>query len=398
MTQLQSIDSLFNLAPEYALLRKTVREFVEREKVAQQAAEHDRNQTFNHQLFRKLAEPELNHVTIPELYNGSGLGAVGSVIVLEELSRWDPGFALSYLAHQLLCAHNLAVNGSESQIYQYLPALLSSEKRGGMGMTEPVAGTDVMAMRTTAFRDSNNWVLNGEKCFITNADGDVFLVYGKIVSEKGKNPDYKDRSSTFIVEKGFPGFKLEKIEHDKCGMRASPTGTLRFDDCMVPLENLVGNEGSAVEGMMRNLEIERVGLAAMSIGIATQCYQYMHSHSRTRKTFGRTLDEHGQIKRLLAESFAELDAARTQLYATALRIDPEKQVSLYADATKLFATAVGERVSRNALQILAGMGYCGHPVQQLWRDAPLLSIGGGTNEAMHNNIVKYLAKHGLPKI
>ena len=382
---------LFAPTPEHALLADTLREFVERE-VEPQAAEHDRSESFNRALFRRAGELGLLGVTIAEEYGGSGLDAVAAVQVCEALSASDPGFALSVLAHAILFAQNVSVNGSELHKKHVLPRAASGAWIGGLCMTEPEVGTDVLALRTTARRDGDVYRLTGTKTFITNggvADGelgDCFVVYA--ASAPGE-------ISSFLVEKGMPGFRLGQKWKDKLGMRASFTAELVFEDVPVPVGNRMGAEGEGTLHMMRNLEIERLTLAAMSLGIAQRSLQVMVDHANQRKAFGRPIVEFGQIQRYIAEGFAEWRAARSFVYDVARRIDLRSAGQrVDADATKLFASQVGKRTADAAIQVLGGYGYMGeYVVERLWRDAKLLEIGGGTLEAHHKNLAKELSRN-----
>ncbi len=376
--------------PEHALLAETLREFVTRE-VEPQAAEHDRAERFNRALFRRAGELGLLSVTIPEEYGGAGLDAVAAVQVCEALSTSDPGFALAVLAHAVLFAHNVAVNGDELHKRRVLPRSVTGDWIGGLCMTEPQVGTDVLAMRTTARRDGDVYRLSGTKTFITNGGvddetlGDAFLVYART------GPD---QISSFLVEKGLPGFRLGQKWKDKLGMRASFTAELVFDEAPVPVTHRIGEEGDGTLHMMRNLEIERLTLAAMSVGIAQRCLEVMIGYANERRSFGKPLREHGQIQRYVAESFAEYRAARTFVYDVARRIDLHGVGQRTdADATKLFAAQVGKRAADAAIQVLGGYGYMGeYVVERLWRDAKLLEIGGGTLEAHHKNLAKELSR------
>jgi isovaleryl-CoA dehydrogenase len=212
----------------------------------------------------------------------------------------------------------------------------------------------------------------------------VFIVYAKT----------GERMSTFLVEKGFPGFSLGQRLKDKLGVRASMTAELVFDDCMVPTENLIGNEGDSVRHMMRNLEIERLTLAAMSLGIAQRSLQVMVDYANQRKAFGVPLREHGQIQRMVGDSYAEYKAARCYVYETARRLDLDSYGNrVDADGAKLFTSRVAKEVADRAIQVLGGYGYMGeYVVERLWRDAKLLEIGGGTVEAHQKNITKDLCR------
>jgi len=306
------------------------------------------------------------------------------------LSSADPGFCLAYLAHAILFVHNFAHNGNGTQRARVLPKAMSGEWVGGMCMTEPEAGTDVLGMRTQAVRHGDHYILNGRKMFITNGAvddhtlGDVFIVYAKT----------NDEISTFLVEKGFPGFTLGQKLHDKLGVRASLTAELVFDNCTVPVANLIGKEGESTKHMMRNLEIERLTLAAMSLGIALRCLEVMVAYASERKSFGVPIREHGQIQRHIAESYAEFKAARCYVYDVARRLDLNSFGNrVDADAAKLFASSVAKEIADRAIQVLGGYGYMGeYVVERLWRDAKLLEIGGGTLEAHQKNITKDLSR------
>jgi len=381
---------LFAPTPEHALLAETLERFVERE-VEPQAADHDRREAFNLALFRRAGELGILGVTLPEEYGGAGLDALAAVQVCEALSTSDPGFALAVLAHAILFAQNVNVNGNELQRKHVLPKAASGEWVGGMCMTEPGAGTDVLGMTSRARRDGDAYVLDGTKTFITNGGidedtlGDAFVVYARTGERE---------ISSFLVEKGMPGFRLGQKWSDKLGMRASGTYELVFDGVRVPATNRLGEEGEGTRAMMRNLEIERLTLAAMSVGIARRCVGVMIDYANERKSFGVPLREHGQIQRHLAESFAEYRAAKTYVYDTARRLDlASTGQRVDADGTKLFASQAAKRAADAAMQVLGGYGYMGeYVVSRLWRDAKLLEIGGGTLEAHHKNLTKDLTR------
>jgi len=369
-----------------------VRSFAESE-VEPQALEYNRAEKFNMPLFRKLGELGLLGITVPEEYGGSNMDATAMCIVMEELSAVDPAFCLSYLAHSALFLNNLNINGSHEQKLKYATKASSGEFIGGMCMSEPGAGTDVLGMSTTATQKGDDWVINGQKMWITNgtvdgsSTGDVFLVYAK-TGEK------RTDLSMFIVEKGMEGFSLGQKIEDKLGMRASMTAELVFEDVVVPSTNLVGNLNGATLCMMRNLEIERVALAAMSSGIARRCIEEMAKYSMQRKAFGANIGEFGQIQKMIAESYAEFMASRSYIYSTSNQLDLYSAGNVMdSDGVKLFAGAMAKRVADCAIQVLGGNGYTGeYRVEQLWRDSKLLEIGGGTNESHHKNMTKWFKK------
>ncbi len=381
---------LYAPTPEHRAFRDTLDEFVERE-VEPQAAEHDRNETFNHDLFRRAADLGLLGVTLPEEFGGADLDATAAVILYEALSSSDPGFALAVLAHSILFAQNVNVNGNDEIRQHVLPRAISGEWIGGLCMTEPEVGTDVLALRTQAKRDGNDYLIDGRKTFITNGGideqtlGDVFVVYAATGERE---------ISAFVVEKGMGGLSLGQHWKDKLGMRASFTAELVFDGVRVPATNRMGAEGEGTLAMMRNLEIERLTLAAMSVGIARRCVSVMLDYAGQRKTFGVPIREHGQVQRYIAESFAEYRAAASLVFDVARRFDlSQTGQRIEADAAKLFACQVAKRAADAAIQVLGGYGYMGeYVVQRLWRDAKLLEIGGGTLEAHQKNLVKDLSR------
>jgi isovaleryl-CoA dehydrogenase len=382
---------LFDPTSEHRQLRELVRTFAERE-VDPQAEEYDREERFNRALFNKAGELGLLGITVGEEYGGAGLDAVAAVIAHEELAAADPGFTLSYLAHSMLFANNLYQNGSEAQRRRYLPDACAGRTVCGMCMSEPGAGTDVLGLSTSAVKKGDEYVLNGAKMWITNGAvtdtelGDVFLVYARL---EGAN---RNQLSMFIVEKGFAGFKLGQKLKGKLGMRASTTAELVFEDCRVPAGNLVGAEGTATLHMMRNLEIERLTLAAMSLGIARRSVEVMNRYAKERKSFGESLNAFGQIQRHLAESYAEFMAGRSYVYYTAGSIDlAEPGHRLDSDGVKLYASVMAKNVADRAIQVLGGYGYVSeYPVERMMRDAKITQIYEGTNEIQRVVIARHM--------
>lgn len=381
---------LFDPTEEHQMLRRTVRDFVVRE-VEPQALQYDREERFNLPLFRRLGELGLLGLTVPHEYGGTGMDAVAAVIAHEELSYADPGFTLAYLAHSMLFVNNFCVNANDEQRARILPKVMSGEWVAGMGMSEPAVGTDVVGMTTRAVRQGDTYLLDGRKMWITNGCiddhtlGDCFLVYAKTGARE---------ISSFVVEKGFPGFSLGQKIKDKTGMRASNTAELVFDRCEVPARNRLGEEGQSLLHMMRNLEIERLTLAAMSLGLARRSLDVMVRYANERKAFGQPLVGFGQVQRYIGESYAKLQAARAYTYDTAGRMKLESHGHrVDSDGVKLFASTMGKEVSDAAMQVLGGYGYVGeYVVERLWRDAKLLEIGGGTIEAHQKNIARDLSR------
>jgi isovaleryl-CoA dehydrogenase len=332
---------------------------------------------------RKLGELGCLGITIPEEDGGAGMDTTAAVIVHHELSKSDPGFALAYLAHSMLFVNNFYHCSNAEQRSRFLPKVLSGEWIAGMGMTEPGYGTDVLGMATTATLDGNEYVLNGTKTYITNGpEGHVFLVYAKV----------DGRITAFVVDRDCPGFSVGNPMH-KMGMRGSSMSELIFDNCRIPATNLLGQEGSGLVHMMRNLEIERLTLAAMSLGIADRCLDIMVRYAKERVAFGQPINRFGQIQAHIANTYAETEAARCLIYEVAKSVSPEEHNRLGSDAAKLFAAPVGKRAADSAMQVLGGNGYCTEfPVERLYRDAKLLEIGGGTIESHQKNLTKDLTK------
>jgi len=383
------------------MLREMVRNFAE-EEVEPQALEHDRDEKFNTALFRRLGDLGLLGITVEEEYGGVGMDATAVAIVNEELGYSDPGFCLAYLAHAQLMVNNIAFNGSEEQKARILPKVCSGEWIGCMGMSEPGYGTDVLGMRTSATpNEDGSWTLNGRKMWITNGaideDGtpaDVCMIYARTGENQGGRPEI----TTFIVEKGMAGYSVGQKIIDKLGMRASNTAELVFDDVNIPPSNVVGSPGESMVHMMRNLEIERIALAAMAVGISRRCLSIMNAYASEREAFGKKIRDFGQIQRHIGESWAEYRAMRAYVYDTARNTNLSRAGNrLDSDGVKLYATTAAKNIADRAIQVLGGYGYVGeYVVERLWRDSKLLEIGGGTLESHQKNIARDLGKDGTP--
>lgn len=383
MGTVNSLDeALLNPTEEHGLLRQTVRDFVVKE-VEPQAEAHDESGKLNTALLRRCGQLGLLGITVPEEAGGAGMDAIASVIAHEELAWSDPGFTLAYLAHAVLFVNNFYWAATPEQRTRYLPKVLSGEWIGAMGMTEPAVGTDVLGMKSVARKKSGGYVLDGRKTFITNGpEADVYIIYAML----------DGAVTTFVVERTAPGFSTgEKI--DKMGMRASTMCELVFEGVEVPAENLLGKEGGGVTNMMRNLEIERLTLAAISIGIARRCMDVMTRYAVERHAFGKPIADFGQIQRYIGESFAKTEAMKALVYAVARRVGPGQRNRIGTDAAKLFAGTAAKEVADAAMQVLGGYGYCReYRVEQLLRDAKLIEIGGGTLEAHQKNITRDLTR------
>ena len=387
-----------NPSEEHAMLREMVRDWV-KEHVEPQAFEHDKEERFNLELLKSMGDLGLLGISAPEEFGGAGLDATACAIVHEELSASDPGFALAYLAHSMLFVNNLAYNGNQEQKARILPKVCSGEWIGAMAMSEPDAGTDVLGLSTTAKKTADgNWCINGRKMWITNGcldetgtPADVVWVYART----GTDDLGRVELSTFIVEAGTKGYSVGQKIYDKTGMRASNTAELVFDDCIVPAANLVGNTGESLIHMMCNLEVERLTLAAMSLGISRRCLEEMNRYATDRTAFKKQIRDFGQIQRYIGDSWAKYRAMRSYIYDTAASLKLGKAGHrLDSDGVKLFAATAAKEIADAAIQVMGGYGYVGeYHVERLWRDSKLIEIGGGTIESHQKNITRDLFKN-----
>lgn len=364
---------------EEKLLQKSVKDFAERV-VAPRATELDENEGFDPGHFKGLAELGLLGITASEADGGAGMGCLAASIAMEELGAVCASTALSYLAHSILFVNNLATNGSNEQKKRYLPKAIDGSWICGMGMSEPGAGTDALAMTTRAEKKGSKWILNGTKMWITNAVvGHAFYVYARTGAGK------KD-ISTFIVEKSFPGFSFGKKIH-KLGMRASPTGELIFENCEVPEENLVGTPGGSVTAMIKNLDIERITISAISLGLARASLEAATRYATERKQFGEPIGNFQMVQKMLADGQAEYEAARAYCYSAAKewdlgQLDAGSSRSIGAKV-KIICSEMATKVAMDAIQIMGGYGYTKEfPVERYMRDAKLMEIGAGTTEIL----------------
>ena len=386
-----------NPSEEHLMLREMVRDWTQ-EYVEPQAFEHDKHERFNLELLRSMGEMGLLGISAQEEYGGAGLDATACAIVHEELSASDPGFALAYLAHSMLFVNNLAYNGTEEQKSRILPKVCSGEWIGAMAMSEPDAGTDVLGLSTSAVQqEDGTWMINGRKMWIPNGciddqgtPADVVWVYARTgTDERGRV-----QMSTFLVEAGMPGYSVGQKIFDKTGMRASNTAELVFDNCIVPADNIVGAPGESLIHMMSNLELERVTLAAMALGIARRSLEEMNKYATERTAFKSQIRDFGQMQRYIGESWAKYRSMRAYVYDTAnnLTIGTAGQ-RLDSDGVKLFATTAAKEIADAAMQVMGGYGYVAeYHVERLWRDSKLLEIGGGTLESHQKNITRDLFK------
>ncbi|WP_372653988.1 acyl-CoA dehydrogenase family protein [Halobacteriovorax sp.] len=364
-------------------IKELCADFARRE-LAPVAEKHDTEESFNLEAFKKMGELGVLGITADPKYGGAGMGAVAATIVMEEFGKACASSTLSYLAHSILCVNNIQNNASEEQKEKYLPKLISGEHIGCMGMSEPEYGSDAVGIQTKAEKKDDHYLLNGTKMWITNAEySDVAYVYTRTGKER-KN------LSTFIVEKGAEGFSVGKPIH-KMGMRASPTGELVFENCKVPHTALVGNEGDSIYHMMKNLELERITIAGISLGIAQACVEQCVKYAGEREQFGKPLGNYQMIQKMIAEMATETEMMRRFLYTVAKEYDDGKKGPMVAAQVKLQIPKMATKIALDAIQLHGGYGYSREfPVERMMRDNKLNEIGAGTNEVMIMIIAKEL--------
>jgi len=360
---------------EITLLRETVHQFATQE-IAPRAAEIDRNNDFPRELWRQLGDLGLLGITIDEEFGGSGMGYLAHAIAMEEISRASAAVGLSYGAHSNLCLNQIRLNGSEDQKAQYLPALCSGEHIGALAMSEPGAGSDVVGMRLRADRRGDDFVLNGNKMWITNGpDADVYVIYAKTDSEAGSKG-----ITAFIVERDTPGF-TRSPKLDKLGMRGSNTCELVFEDCVVPATQILGQEGAGVRVLMSGLDYERAVLSGGPVGILQACLDVALPYVHEREQFGQAIGEFQLVQGKLADMYARCSASRAYLYAVCEALDRGEQSRKDAAAVILYTAEAATQSALDAIQLLGGNGYINdYPTGRLLRDAKLYEIGAGTSE------------------
>jgi alkylation response protein AidB-like acyl-CoA dehydrogenase len=373
----------FELTEEQKMIKEMVSDFAQKE-VSPIVRECDEKQEFPHQIVEKMGELGLMGIIFPEEYGGTNYGYLEYVVAIEELSKVDPSIGLTLAAHVSLCTNHIYMFGSKEQKDKYLPDLVSGKKIGAWGLTEPEAGSDAAGTKTTAKREGDCWVLNGSKNFITHANvGSIAVIMARTSFERGNKG-----ISAFIVEKGTKGFYAGKKE-DKLGMRASDTGSLIMEDCRIPLENIIGEEGRGFSQAMQILDGGRISIAALALGIAQGAYEYALKYSTQRKQFGCTISEFQAIQWMLADMATEIEAARLLTFQAAYLLNQKKKVIKESSMAKLYASEVAMKVVNNAVQILGGYGYTkDYPVERFYRDAKLCTIGEGTSEIQRLIIAK----------
>jgi isovaleryl-CoA dehydrogenase len=365
----------FGLGEDIDLLRATVQEFARRE-LAPRAAAIDRDDAMPRELWPRLGELGLLGLTVEPEWGGAGLGYLAHVIAMEELSRASGSIGLAYGAHSNLCVNQLRRWGTAAQKRHYLPRLVSGEHVGALAMSEPGAGSDVMGMQLRAERRGDHYLLNGSKMWITNGPhADVLIVYAKI-DPSSDRPGV----TAFLIEKGFAGFRTAQ-KLDKLGMRGSDTCELVFEDCRVPLENVLGEPGGGARVLMSGLDYERVVLAGGPLGLMRACLDLVVPYVHERKQFGQPIGTFQLMQAKLADMYVTASACRAYVYAVAQACDRGRTTRMDAAGCILKASREATRLALEAIQALGGNGYINdYPAGRILRDAKIYEIGAGTNE------------------
>jgi len=373
----------FDLSEEHQLLRQTVRKFAT-ERVAPVAAELDREHRFPYELVSELAELGLMGIPIPEDYGGTGADTLSYAIAVEELTRIDSSVAITVAAHTSLGTMPILLFGTEEQKREWLPDLASGRRLAAFGLTEPDAGSDAGATRTSAELRDGSWVVNGSKIFITNAGTDITACV-TITARTGE-----DEISNLIVPNGTPGYEISP-PMEKLGWRASDTRELSFRDCTVPAGNLLGDRGRGFQQFLEILDGGRISVAAMGLGLAQGAYDLAFEYAKERRQFGRPIASFQAIQFKLTDMAVEIEAGRQLVYKAAWLKDEDRPFAEAAAMAKLYTGELSHRVVNHALQIHGGYGYMEEfPIARLYRDQKILEIGEGTNEVQRMVIAKHL--------
>jgi butyryl-CoA dehydrogenase len=375
------------LSEEQELAQRTARDFA-REKVLPRAREIDEQGKVPQELLAEMASLGFLGIYVPESYGGAGLDALSYALVTEEINRACASTGVVMSSHVSLVVDPLLHHGSDAQKDRFLRPLASGEKLGCFALSEPASGSDAAAMRTSARRDGDAWVLNGTKNFITNgASADIALVFAQT------DPQTRHRGiAAFVVEKGTPGFSVGKLEH-KLGIRGSDTAQLLFQDCRVPAANLLGEVGEGFKIALSTLDGGRISIAAQAVGIARACLEDSLAYAQEREAFGKKIVEFQAIQWKLADMATEIDAARLLVWRAATLKDRGEDHILAAAQAKLFASDVAVRAARECVQIFGGYGYLtDFPAERHYRDAKITEIYEGTSEIMNLVIAEEILK------
>jgi short-chain 2-methylacyl-CoA dehydrogenase len=395
----------FDLSPDHELIRRTVREFAEGE-VAPVAEELDRTKSFPYEIVAQLGKLNLMGIPFPEEYGGGGGDTLAYALAVEELTRVDSSVAITLCAHTSLGTQPIFLFGSEPQKREWLPRLCSGERLGAFGLTEPEAGSDAGNTRTRARLEGGEWVIDGAKQFITNAGTDISGVVcitavtgtpsegaGSGGGEAGRGNGDGGRGreiSNILVPNGTTGYEQGE-PYRKMGWNASDTRPLTFDDCHVPEENLLGPRGAGFKQFLHILDIGRIGVAAMGVGLAQGALDQALAYARQRRAFGKPISKFQAIQGKLADMSAEIEAAKLLVYKAAREKDLKRNFTLTAAQAKLKTGRLAVRCAEEAVQIHGGYGYIEeYPVCRFYRDAKILTIGEGTDEVQQIVIARAL--------
>jgi alkylation response protein AidB-like acyl-CoA dehydrogenase len=375
----------FRLSDEQEILRRTVREFADAE-IRPHVMEWDEAQAFSMDLVPKLAALGLTGIQFSEEYGGAGMSGVDYCICIEEIARVCPAVALSVAAHNGLCTSHIALFGTATQKQQFLPRLVRGEVLGAWGLTEASAGSDAAGMRTTARRQGECWVINGAKTFITHGRiGGVMVVIAVTDRAKGNRG-----ISAFVVERGTPGMTPGKKEN-KLGMRASDTSEVIFQDCRIPETQLLGEEGQGFINTLQVLDAGRIGIAALSVGLAQGAYEAARDYAKERRQFSQPIAAFQAIQWKLADSATRIEAARLLTYRAAHLKDRGNRMTREASMAKLYASETAVKAADDCVQIHGGYGFVkDYPAEKYFRDVKLLTIGEGTSEIQRLVIARQL--------
>ncbi|WP_448566699.1 isovaleryl-CoA dehydrogenase [Thalassotalea ganghwensis] len=365
----------FNLGETVDMIRDQVNAFA-REEIAPRAAQIDIDNEFPNDLWRKFGDMGLLGMTVEEEYGGSGLGYLEHVVAMQEISRASASVGLSYGAMSNLCLNQLRKNGTHEQKLKYLPKLCTGEHIGALAMSEPNAGSDVVSMKLRADKQGDKYILNGNKMWITNGpDAHVYVIYAKTDTSAGSKG-----ITAFIVERDFPGFSRHQ-KLDKLGMRGSNTCELVFENCEVPAENILGEEGKGVRVLMSGLDYERVVLSGGPLGIMDACMDLVVPYIHDRKQFGQSIGEFQLVQGKVADMYTQMNAAKSYVYMVAQACDRGETTRKDAAAVILYSAELATKMALDAIQLLGGNGYINEfPAGRLLRDAKLYEIGAGTSE------------------
>jgi short-chain 2-methylacyl-CoA dehydrogenase len=380
----------FDLSPEHELIRRTVREFAEGE-VAPVAEQLDRDKAFPYEIVAKLGALNLMGIPFPEEYGGGGGDTLAYALAVEELTRVDSSVAITLCAHTSLGTQPLYLFGSEEQKREWMPQLCAGERLGAFGLTEPDAGSDAGNTRTRARLDDGEWVIDGAKQFITNAGTEIsgLVCITAVTGESGGGAAAREISN-IIVPNGTAGYEQGE-PYRKMGWNASDTRPLSFSDCRVPEENLLGPRGAGFKQFLHILDIGRIGVAAMGVGLAQGALDEALKYAKERKAFGKSISKFQAIQIKLADMATEIEAARLLVYKAAREKDAKRNFTLTAAQAKLKTGRLAVRCCEEAVQIHGGYGYIEeYPVCRFYRDAKILTIGEGTDEVQQMVIARAL--------